>query len=194
METGDMPSDPLARAIPPKAELDPLHPSPWARGCCVRAPGQPSLLSPQLSAFQNAGSASPGPSGAGAAWAGGNNPCASQTPAALGLGSRFVELGVTSSASSSREHGRRTACPSPNLLDFPAVGVASPPRGLAWLREPLKRCRVRNKPAVLRIYLPAGRDILCRGAAGSFGLRLQASAIIQPASKPCAAAPRHLPR
>lgn len=58
MEKGDMPNDPLVDVIPEKAKVDPLHPSPFAWGCCVRAPGQPSLLSPQLSAFQNAGSAS----------------------------------------------------------------------------------------------------------------------------------------
>lgn len=61
MEKGDMPDDPLVHAIPPKAEVDPLHPGPCPWGCCAPAPSQPSLLSPQLSAFQNAGPASFGP-------------------------------------------------------------------------------------------------------------------------------------
>lgn len=47
-------------------------------------------------------------------------------------------------------------CPSPNLLDFPALGVTSQHRGLC---EPLNRCRIQNNPAVLRICslaVPAG--------------------------------------
>lgn len=75
--------------------------------------------------------------------------------------------------------------PSPNLLDFPSLGVTSQHRGLC---EPLNRCRVQNNPAVLRICslaVPAGTSSPGTASSGrAFWLCPQGSAITQPATKP----------
>lgn len=74
MEKGDMPNDPWVHVIPPKAEVDPLHPGPCPWGCCAPAPGQPSLLSFRLPKCRICPFWFPAKSPSGAAWAGGDSP------------------------------------------------------------------------------------------------------------------------
>lgn len=188
-----MPNDPLVRVIPPKSRggSPPSQPLLRAMLCPCPGPAQPPVSAAfhlpkcRICPFWFPQESPPGLRG--------QEGIARVVPKPRGLwvwcpGSFGID--VTSSASNSWDR-------EAEHISEPKSAGFFPPRGLAWLREPLNRCRVRNNPAVLRICSlagSAGTSFLSRGSGGAFWLLLQGSAIIQPASKPSSSASHHLRR